>query len=441
MAVPLLKYLLPRGLLGRSFLIVVTPLVLAQGILAYVFWANHWERVTGRLTGTFVAEIEMLIDLLRRYPTREQQTDILAIARSHGLDASLVSATALPEIVRRQEHSFTERQLVREMQQHLRVPFIAALSGPSDREVQIWVLTEVGLLQVEAPRKRVDSSTTTVFTLWMVLSSVLLLGVAMMFMRNQVRSVRRLAVAAESFGKGRDVPDFKPEGAREVRQAAAAFLQMRDRIRRYVGQRTQMLAGISHDLRTPLTRMKLQLAMMPETDGTADLREDVAEMERMVDGYLAFARGEGTESVEDGADLCALLEDVVARCRRGTEVAVGLHCEDELLLPLRPHAIARCMANLIGNAIRHGSRVEVGATRRGDGVEITVDDDGPGIPANQRDAVFKAFVRLEDSRNPQTGGVGLGLTIARDLVRAHGGEIWLEDSPMNGLRVRLRLPL
>lgn len=437
----MLRYLLPRGLLGRSFLIVVTPLVLAQVIIAYVFWANHWERVTGRLTGTFVAEIEMLIDLLRLYPAPDQQADILTVARSHGLEATLNAADEMPEGLPPRERSFTERQLTREMHQHLRVPFLAVLSGPMDREVQIWVLTDVGLLHVQAPRKRVDSSTTTVFTLWMVLSSVLLLGVAMMFMRNQVRSVRRLAAAAESFGKGRDVPDFKPEGASEVRQAAAAFLQMRDRIRRYVGQRTQMLAGISHDLRTPLTRMKLQLAMMGEADGTADLREDVAEMERMVDGYLAFARGEGSERVEDGADLCALLEDVVARCRRGTEIDVDLVCDDELLVPLRPHAFARCMTNLIGNAIRHGSHVEVRAAQRGDGVEITVDDDGPGIPANQRDAAFKAFVRLDDSRNPQTGGVGLGLTIARDLARAHGGEIWLEESPLGGLRVRVRLPL
>lgn len=437
----MLKYLLPRGLLGRSIMIVVSPLVLAQVILAYVFWANHWERVTGRLTGTFVAEIEMLIDVLRLYPSTEQRADLLAIAHRHGLDASLDAGDTLPDGPPRREHSFTERQLTQVMHEHMQTPFIVVLSGPPDREVQIWIQADVGLLHIEAARKRVDSSTTTVFTLWMILSSALLLGVAMLFMRNQVRSVRRLADAAESFGKGRDVPDFKPEGAREVRQAAAAFLQMRARIRRYVGQRTQMLAGISHDLRTPLTRMKLQLAMMGEADGVVELCEDVGEMERMVDGYLAFARGEGTERVEDGADLCALLEDVVARCRRGAEVDVELECADELLLPLRPHAFARCMSNLIGNALRHGTRVEVQAKQRGDGVEITVDDNGPGIPVQQRDAVFKAFVRLEDSRNPQTGGVGLGLTIARDLIRAHGGEIWLEDSPLGGLRVRVRLPL
>jgi two-component system osmolarity sensor histidine kinase EnvZ len=434
------RHLLPRGLLARSFLIVVTPLVLAQIIIASVFWANHWERVTGRMTISFVSEVELLIDLLVREPPEGREA-VLAIARRYGVDATLETDTALPQQHLERDHSSTERHLIRVLREHLRIPFMAALSGPADREVQMWLLTEAGLLHVEAPRKLLDSSTTTVFTLWMVLSSALLLGVAMLFMRNQVRSVRRLAAAAESFGKGRDVPDFKPEGAREVRQAATAFLQMRDRIRRYVGQRTQMLAGISHDLRTPLTRMKLQLAMMGDSDGVAELREDVSEMERMVDGYLAFARGEGSESVEDGADLCAILEDVVARCRRSGEVGVELTCEEDLLVPLRPHAFARCMTNLIGNAIRHGSHVVVEAARRGDGVEITVDDDGPGIPADHRDAAFKAFVRLDDSRNPQTGGVGLGLTIARDLVRAHGGEIWLQDSPLGGLRVKVRMPL
>jgi two-component system osmolarity sensor histidine kinase EnvZ len=244
-----------------------------------------------------------------------------------------------------------------------------------------------------------------------------------------VRAVKRLAVAADSFGKGRPVPDFKPEGAVEVRQAGAAFALMRDRLKSQVDQRTEMLAGVSHDLRTPLTRMKLALAMM-QGEEIGDLTEDVTDMERMIEGYLAFARGEGTEASRP-ADLAALVEDVVARARRdGGRIEVV--CEGDLSMPLKAQAMSRCLANLVGNAVRYATNVKVTARRRGDAAEVIVDDDGPGIEAGYR---------IEGSRNPKTGGVGLGLTIARDVARGHGGNIVLEDSPMKGLRVRLMLPV
>lgn len=434
----LLKLILPKSLLGRSILIIVAPVVLAQIIIGYVFWANHWDRVTGRLVGTFVGEIGALVKILHLYPPGEFD-DPARIAAHLGMIIEFKAGAALPNPPLRGDNSFTERELGKAMSSQVPWPFVAVLSGPDYREVQIWLQLRGGLLHIEAPRKRIDSSTTTVFTLWMVLSSALLTGVATIFMRNQVRSVRRLAAAAESFGKGHDVPEFKPEGATEVRQAALAFQLMRERIRRHIGQRTEMLAAISHDLRTPLTRMKLQLAMISEVDGIAELRDDVSEMEQMVEGYLAFVRGEGTEKVED-VELRALLENVVSRCRRegGT---IELACGESLTLTLRPQAFARCLTNLISNATRYGSRVEVRANRQDDALEITVDDNGPGIPPERRDGVFRAFARLESSRNPQTGGIGLGLTIARDLVRAHGGEILLEDSPLGGLRARIRIPL
>jgi two-component system osmolarity sensor histidine kinase EnvZ len=272
----------------------------------------------------------------------------------------------------------------------------------------------------------------------MVGTSLLLFGIATIFMRNQVRAVRRLAAAVDSFGKGRDVPYFKPQGAAEVRQAAAAFGRMQDRIKSQVGQRTEMLAGVSHDLRTPLTRMKLELAMA-KGEGVAELKEDVADMERMIEGYLAFARGEGSEKTSV-TDLVALLEDVVGKLRRDGG-QIDLHCAEALSLPLRPMAISRCLTNLIGNAVRYAAHVSVRADRHDDVIDVIVDDDGPGIPPDRRDDAFKAFVRLEGSRNPKTGGVGLGLTIARDVARIHGGDVLLEDSPLGGLRVRLQLPL
>jgi two-component system osmolarity sensor histidine kinase EnvZ len=254
-----------------------------------------------------------------------------------------------------------------------------------------------------------------------------------------VRPIRRLAFAAEEFGKGREVDGYRPGGASEVRQAGAAFIVMRERIRRFLAQRTEMLAGISHDLRTPLTRMKLELALLGDSPSVSGLRADVSDMERMVESYLAFVRGEGEESPEP-TDLQAMLGELAAEARKETP-STRLVADGDLVIPLRPQAIKRSLRNLIANAGRHGARIEIRARRRERSVKITIDDDGPGIPPQAREDVFKPFFRLDASRNAATGGVGLGLTIARDVVRAHGGEIWLEDSPLGGLRARIKLPV
>ncbi|NQV46211.1 MAG: HAMP domain-containing protein, partial [Rhodospirillaceae bacterium] len=280
---------------------------------------------------------------------------------------------------------------------------------------------------------------TYVFGLGMIGTSLILFAVATIFMRNQVKPIRRLAEAADDFGKGRDVHSFKLEGASEVRQAASAFVAMRDRIQRQISQRTDMLAGVSHDLRTPLTRMKLQLEMAGGGDGLDDLKGDIAEMEHMLEGYLAFARGEGDEEPRP-MDLGALMGGIVQQARRKGSV-IDLHVESDIMVPLRPNAFKRALTNLIENAARYGEHVSVRAGCREDAIEIIVDDDGPGINAEFRDDVFKPFFRVEGSRNTGTGGVGLGLTIARDVVRGHGGDIELQDSPGGGLRVRIRLPV
>jgi two-component system osmolarity sensor histidine kinase EnvZ len=258
-------------------------------------------------------------------------------------------------------------------------------------------------------------------------------------MRAQVRPVLRLASAAEAFGKGREMETFRPQGAREVRRAALAFIAMKTRIQRQIAQRTAMLAGVSHDLRTPLTRMRLELEMMPDDESVRAMKDDIVEMERMLNGYLAFARGEGSEKPEP-SDLAELIEDAVRQARR-SGAQVDFHAQGRLRIPVRPHAFMRCMTNLLENALRYGSRAWVQAKRRGGVIEILIDDDGPGVPEDLREEVFKPFFRAEGSRNPETGGVGLGLTIARDLVRGHGGEIVLGDSPLGGLRVKIRLPV
>ncbi|MBI5166024.1 MAG: HAMP domain-containing protein [Magnetospirillum sp.] len=434
-----LKRLLPQGLLGRSLLIVVTPLLVVQVVSTYIFYTSHWDTVGKRLAKGLAGEVGAIIEMLRAFPEPAARMRTLRIAANKlDLDVRFIPEGILANLPPEQPSGLMQSALAEAFDERVQRPFQVDWDG-FEREVAIRVQLSDGLLEIYAPKKRLFSSTTYIFVLWMVGTSLLLLGIAVIFMRNQVRSVRKLAQAADSFGKGREVANFKPEGASEVRQAAHAFNVMRERLGRQIQQRTEMLAGVSHDLRTPLTRMKLQLAMIGTIDGKADLEEDVAEMERMVEGYLAFARGEGSEKPV-ATELSTLVGEVVGRCRRDGS-AIDLHCEGEVILPIRPHALSRALTNLIGNAVRYGGHVWVRVGKRKDAAEVLIDDDGPGIPVDRRDEVFKPFTRLESSRNIRTGGVGLGLTIARDVIRGHGGDVVLEDSPLGGLRARVRLPL
>ncbi len=437
-----IKQMLPQGLFGRSLLIIVMPLILLQLISATVFYERHWDNVARRLAGVLAGDIGTVVDAFRETTIPESRERVLTIAALNmGLGLSFREDAILPNMAPERMIEGDEI-LLRTLTDSLRRPFTFELTGETG-DIAIHVQLPDGVLDVLAPRKRLYTSTTYIFVMWMVGSSLVLFGVAMIFMRNQVRPIRRLAIAADALGKGRDVPTFKLQGATEVRQAATAFNLMRDRLLRQISQRTEMLAGVSHDLRTPLTRMKLQLAMLKDGPDVAELKADVVEMETMIDGYLAFARGEGPEEPVR-TDLGELLADAVSGAQRagGTvELALDVHGEGDLSLPLRPAAFKRCLANLIGNAMRYGQTVKVAATRKGDSIEVTVDDDGPGIAPDRREEVFRPFRRLEESRNIETGGVGLGLTIARDVVHAHGGAILLEDSPLGGLRARLRLPV
>ncbi|MGE5145281.1 MAG: ATP-binding protein [Candidatus Eiseniibacteriota bacterium] len=435
----LIKRVLPRSLLGRSLMIIVTPLIVVQLISTWVFYDRHWDSVTRWLANSLAGEIGIVVQHLRDYPAPDDRAWIIEAARLNmDIDVTLNSGALLPESRATHGDGTAERLLARALDDTLRRPYaIDYRSG--DKPIEISVQLPEGVLVVEVPRKRLTSPTTLLFVMWSAGTALVLFVVATLFMRNQVKPIRRLASAAESFGKGRDAPEFRPAGATEVRQAAAAFARMRDRIRRQIKQRTEMLAGVSHDLRTPLTRMKLQLAMMPDTPEIRGLRSDVSEMENMVDEYLAFARGEGTEK-PTVTSITALLEEVVQdAARNGTQVT--LETNGELIVPVRPNAFKRCITNIVSNAVHYGQTVAVHARRDGNTIEITVDDDGPGIPVEQRDYVFKPFRRLDASRNPETGGVGLGLTIARDIVRGHGGDVRLETAPLGGLRARLSLPV
>lgn len=441
------RYLLPRGLLGRSLLILMMPLLLVQLVSAYVFFGTHWDLVTRRMSASLAGDIGTVIQLLRQHPGPQGQEEAFALAAQE-MELSITMRSG--DILQRTgmvgaASKFANLMLGYSLEDNLANAFNERVGRPvlidtetEYRVILIKVQLPDGVLEVRTTEKRLYSPTTKIFVLWMVGTSLLMFGIGYQFTRIQVRAVKRLAVAADAFGKGRPVPDFKPEGAAEVRQAGAAFALMRDRLKSQVDQRTEMLAGVSHDLRTPLTRMKLQLAMM-KGEGIGDLTGDVGDMERMIEGYLAFARGEGTE-ISRSTDLAALVEDAVAGARRdGGRIEVVF--SGDLTLPLKAQAMSRCLANLIGNAVRYAANVKVTARRREDVAEVIIDDDGPGIPAEFRELVFKPFYRIEGSRNPKTGGVGLGLTIARDVARSHGGNIVLEDGPMKGLRVRLLLPL
>jgi two-component system, OmpR family, osmolarity sensor histidine kinase EnvZ len=270
-------------------------------------------------------------------------------------------------------------------------------------------------------------------------TSSILLIVAVLFLRNQIRPILRLAEAAESFGKGREAPNFRPRGAREVRQAAQAFLEMKARVERSIEQRTAMLAGVSHDLRTILTRFKLELALIgdsPEVDG---MRKDVDEMAGMLEAYLSFARGDSGETAQP-TDMAMALEDLRSDAERNGHIAtVTFHGLP--VVTVKPAAFKRCIANLVSNAARHAKTVAITGHRDHRYLTVTIDDDGPGIPANMREEVFKPFLRLDDARNQDEGGTGLGLAIARDIARSHGGDITLSDSPMGGLRAAVRVPV
>ena len=434
-----LRPFVPRGLLARALLIVLVPLVVTQGIALQLFYGTHLDVISRRLAAGVAGDVGMVVELLSRYPVQDERGWIfreaawrldLSLAFEPGavLGTPTLRPASLPLLP-------LEEDLDHALRERLRLNFDTDWQS-DPRSVIIRVSLPDGVLHVEAPRKRLFSGTLYLFVIWLVGASLLLFAAAALFMKNQVRALRRLAAAAEAFGKGRETGPIKPEGAIEVRQAGAAFNGMRANIRRFVTQRTELLAGISHDLRTPLTRLRLGLAMLPpgtEEDAAA-MAQDVEEMERMIASYLAFARGEVLEAAER-TDLVALVRDMVSRVPvEGSQVVVH-EVPPSLTLPLRADALRRCLGNLLDNARRHAGLVAISVRPTPGWAEVIVDDDGPGIPAPAREGAFKPFASFS------AGGTGLGLAIARDIARAHGGEIALEESPMGGLRAVVRLPM
>lgn len=423
----------PNGYNARHIVILIVPMLIFVIAMTMFFFNSHVQNVNTQLSRSVAQVIRAALDQKIQSP---QSWDSLSasLRRSGLIDTTFVTDG---DLAAHRAPARCCRELQAELDVALEHPFDVGMER-GEAVVRVVAETEGGYLVARLDRKRVMVITAHIFIVWSVGFSALLLATSYAFLRNQVRSILQLSSAADAFGRGEDAPGFRPSGAREVRDAARALIRMRNRIRRYADQRTAMLAGVSHDLRTPLTRLRLELSMMPREVDTGPARKDIAEMEGMLDAYLAFARGEEGEQPEetDLLTLASAASEVAAR-----KSSLTLHCPTPIRMRVRPLALKRALANLAGNASDYGRNVRITVRREADAAMIIVEDDGPGISPAQYEEAFRPFNRLDPSRNQNVSGVGLGLTIARDTARAHGGDVILGRSELGGLKASMRLPM
>lgn len=435
----LVSLYMPKRLYARSLIIIIAPMILLQSVIAFVFMERHWQTVTQRLSQAVTRDIAAVIDLIETYPSDTDYAKIIRIAQDRmQLKVDLLPPDPLPAPGPKPFFSILDQILSTEITRQINRPFWIDTVGNSNI-VEVRVQLEEKVLRVFVRRSQAYASNTHIFLIWMVGTSLVLLTIAIPFLRNQIRPILALASAAESFGKGRPTPpDFRPRGAEEVRRAGFAFIQMRERIERQIEQRTAMLTGVSHDLRTILTRFKLQLALTRSKSDIEALGKDIEDMQSMLEGYLAFARGDAAEDTghfDLDTYFQKLGEEAKLRKRQLNVSIIGSPG-----VQVRPNAFARLVSNIVGNAFRYATKIEVAAIHNQGTLTITIDDDGPGITQEKREEVFKPFVRLDDARNLDASGTGLGLSIARDIARSHGGDITLEESPLGGLRAIIIIP-
>ncbi len=433
-----LRHRLPTGLYARSLLIIILPMLILQTVLAFVFMERHWQMVTDRLSAAVTRDIASLIELIELYPGEQDLENIVRIAREKmNLTISLEPGGELPAPRPKPFFSILDQILSDQIENQIHRPFWIDTVGDS-RLVEIRIKLEERTLRIFARRNQAYASNTHIFLVWMVGTSLVLIVISILFLRGQIRPILALARAAESFGKGQKAENFVPRGADEVRRAGLAFILMRERIERQMEQRTAMLTGVSHDLRTILTRFKLQLALAGDNPELESMNKDVEDMQSMLEGYMAFARGEAEEDV-GSLQLSTLFEKLRNDfAREGKALSYTIEGEDDVIV--RPNAFARLVGNLASNAGRYANRLDIEAKHSAKWLTITFDDDGPGIAPEMREEVFKPFFRLDSARNLDSSGTGLGLAIALDIARSHGGNITLGDSPLGGLRATVRVP-
>ncbi|EAQ35109.1 Signal transduction histidine kinase [Nitrobacter sp. Nb-311A] len=433
------KKWMPEGLYARALLIMIVPMVVLQSVVAFVFMERHWNTVTRRLSTAVVQDVAALIEVYKDYPQDKDRTTIRRIAQQRlGLVVDFLPPGDMPPPGPKPFFSLLDQSLSVQISRQIGKPFWIDTVGRSNL-VEIRIQLDDAVMRVFAQRSAAYASNSEIFLFWMLGTSSILLFVAVLFLRNQIKPILRLADAAESFGKGREAPNFRPRGAREVRRAAHAFIEMKMRIERSIEQRTAMLAGVSHDLRTILTRFKLELALIGDSPDVDGMRKDVDEMHGMLEAYLAFARGDSGEHAQP-TDMAAALEELRSDAERNGHAATAVF-SGLPVATVKPAAFKRCLGNLVSNAARYADSIAINGHRDHRWLTVMVDDDGPGIPQDMREEVFKPFLRLDSARNQDEGGSGLGLAIARDIARSHGGDITLGDSPMGGLRATVRVPV
>lgn len=441
-----IKYLklrtLPNTLFFRTMLLIFVPLILVQVVSIYAFFNGNWEKVGRRLSDNLASNIALAVDMTSQdnalLPTIQE-----LYQKEYGINVELIAGEEQLAVKTNTAYGKDYKIVTGFLEKSLRNQFPEAMTSVylmnGRDDVVVLVEAQNGLYRFKTSTKKIFSSSIFGFVAWMIGTSLLLFLVATLFLRIQVRSIATLAQVAEDFGKGINTP-FKPYGSSEVRKAGIAFIKMKERIQKQISERTQMLAGVSHDLRTPLTRMRLQLAMLPDTPDNKEFVEDIGEMEKMLDGYLAFVSGEGSEK-NTFVDMNELILSIINKFRN-TKAMIRYSTNDQVsAIQGREQALKRAVTNIISNAFNYGKTIAVALESNNNKLEISVDDDGPGIPAEKREEVFKAFYRLDESRNKETGGVGLGLSIARDIITSHGGKIELTDSELGGLRVLISIPL
>ena len=440
-----LKYLrlkfLPRTLFFRTMLLIFIPLITVQVVSVVVFFDGSWKRMGRRLSENLVSDMNAVMILVDKNPQKLPEIQKLS---ADNFEINFVFHSNKTKYQVMKKASKGNRMIIGYLEEALKQAFPNDVTdiylGKGDKDLVVFVDTDKGLFQFETSRKKIFSSSIFMFVVWMAGTSILLFLVAVLFLRIQVRSIAELAQVAEDFGKGIDNKNFKPYGSSEVRKAAIAFIKMKERIQRQISERTQMLAGVSHDLRTPLTRMKLQVTMMPDGEDKKDFLSDIDEMEKMLDGYLSFVSGEGGEK-SSFVDMNEMILSIINKFRN-KKALIRYSTNDQVsAIQGREQALKRALTNIISNAFRYGKTIAVKLESNDKKLNVIVEDDGPGIPKEKREDVFKAFYRLENSRNKETGGVGLGLSIAKDVITSHGGTIELGDSSLGGLKVLITIPL
>ena len=431
---------LPKTLFWRVFMILIMTVILSLFFVIWIFFDRHWDNITWRLSTLASQDLSYVVHRLEDSEASEHEAVLTEASHYLGISFNLSTEEKLSDVAIKKSHFYQDAPtglLQESIAKRMENPFII---NAFDKTIEVVIQTDEGVLYATFPKKRIFSSTIYVFLFVTFFSSLILVFVAMVMLRNQIQPILHLTKTVDAFGKGQNeqAEPLPPRGADEIRLATVAFNRMQERIRRQIRQRTDMLAGVSHDLRTPITRMKLELELMPESEELEKLKADLQNMEAMIESYLTFAQGEGAE-ISTKQNLGKLVSASVEQWRHQANIDLEITGDIELLV--KPNAFRRCIDNLLNNAIRYGKNVAVTVFMQSDLAMILIDDDGPGIAEDKREAVFRPFYRLEKSRSSETGGYGLGLAIARDIARVHGGDVILESPPQGGTRAVISLPL